>query len=650
RVDEERRCGELVIDGPMLADGYLHAPDSIEPLTPGGVRTGDVGFHHEGQLYLVDRIGNLIIRRGCNFLARELEVEVARALGLHHGRVLVLDTDLQDPESALVVVVQRDQPLDRREVVSRLAGLDLPVPLSAVYRLAARTHTRTSSGKKRYAWLRHLIASGELTPELTLSPAPRSVAVQGAVAEALAELGYPAARPEDRLREELGLDSLTRVELASALASKLGVSLTVDALIAARTVAELGALLEEAPAGEGASFEQSVHARVLAEIPQMLVDVEEQRGRALRIAGRWVEDFASCNYLAMDLDEEVLASIGPAVARWGTHPSWTRAVASPAIYRALERALAELVDAPDTLCFPTITLLHAGVLPVLCGAGALLVDTSAHASIQDAALIAQGRGASVRRFPHGDLEALESQLRASLQLPARVIAVDGVYSMSGLSADLPRLCELARRYDATVYVDDAHGLGLLGASPSREAPWGRGGGGVVRWHGLDYGADRIVYVSGLSKAFSSMGAFVTCRSAAERQRLTAANTFVFSGPLPVAAIATALAALRRNAELGEARRAHVLRLSRQLIEGARALGFTVESPLGFPIITVITGGLDATIRACKALWTHGILITPAVYPAMPLDAGGVRFSMTAANTEAQVARALTALREIARGR
>ncbi|MCA9717131.1 MAG: AMP-binding protein, partial [Myxococcales bacterium] len=135
RVDEERRCGEVVIDGPMRADGYLHAPDAVEPLPRGGVRTGDVGFHHEGQLYLVDRLGNLIIRRGCNFLARELEVTVARALGLHHGRVLVVDTDLQDPESALAVVVQRGEPLDPDETRARLSGLELPAPLSAVYRL-----------------------------------------------------------------------------------------------------------------------------------------------------------------------------------------------------------------------------------------------------------------------------------------------------------------------------------------------------------------------------------------------------------------------------------------------------------------------------------------------------------------------------------
>ncbi|MCA9658232.1 MAG: AMP-binding protein, partial [Myxococcales bacterium] len=403
-VDEERRFGEVVIDGPMLADGYLRAPGTIELLPRGGVRTGDVGFHHEGQLYLVDRRGNLIIRRGCNYLARELETQVARAFGVHHGRVLVVDTDLQDPESELVVVLQHEGPLDRAETAARMAELDLPVPISAVYRLAARTHTRTSCGKKRYAWLRHLIATGELRPEFTLSlgsrsvdvdrasaeatgrftrsPGSRSVAVDRALAEALAGLGCAAARPEDRLREGLGLDSLTQVELMSALASKLGVTLTVDALVAARTVAELRALLVQAPVGDGERFEQTVHARVLAEIPQMLVDVDEQRGRSLRVEGRWVEDFASCNYLAMDLDEQVMASVGPAIARWGAHPSWTRAVASPAIYRELERALAELVDAPDVLCFPTITLLHAGVLPVLCGAGALLVDTAAHASIQ----------------------------------------------------------------------------------------------------------------------------------------------------------------------------------------------------------------------------------------------------------------------------
>src|SRR5262249_20069947 len=120
----------------------------------------------------------------------------------------------------------------------------------------------------------------------------------------------------------------------------------------------------EAPSHDPAEDEREIQG-LLQQIPQMFLDVVKQEGRQVMIDGRWRCDFASCNYLALDLHPEVMAAVPGAIAEWGVHPSWTRAVASPRIYDDLERALAEFVGAPTTLVFPSISLLHIGVIPAL---------------------------------------------------------------------------------------------------------------------------------------------------------------------------------------------------------------------------------------------------------------------------------------------
>jgi 7-keto-8-aminopelargonate synthetase-like enzyme len=226
------------------------------------------------------------------------------------------------------------------------------------------------------------------------------------------------------------------------------------------------------------------------------------------------------------------------------------------------------------------------------------------------------------------------------------VAVDGVYSMTGTSPDLARYLELAEDEDALVYVDDAHGFGILGADPDDDLPYGHGGGGVIAHQGVGGHWDRLFYVAGLSKAFSSMGAFITCRDAATRNRLTLASSLVFGGPIPVASLATALAGLRVNRTEGDAARRRLLALTRRLADGARALGFPLGNASDFPIVTVTIGRPTETAAACRVLWDHGVLITPALFPAVPLDRGGVRFSITAANTEAEVDGALAGLADV----
>jgi 8-amino-7-oxononanoate synthase len=128
--------------------------------------------------------------------------------------------------------------------------------------------------------------------------------------------------------------------------------------------------------------------------------VDEVDGRMIKVGGHWLADFASCNYLGFDLDPEIIAGVPAHLDAWGTHPSWSRGIASPALYPRVEAAVAELLGAEDVLAFPTLTHNHNGVLPALAAQGTVLVDRRAHRTIHDAAVIAKARGATVRRFHH----------------------------------------------------------------------------------------------------------------------------------------------------------------------------------------------------------------------------------------------------------
>jgi 7-keto-8-aminopelargonate synthetase-like enzyme len=218
--------------------------------------------------------------------------------------------------------------------------------------------------------------------------------------------------------------------------------------------------------------------------------------------------------------------------------------------------------------------------------------------------------------------------------------------MSGTLPSLVAYEQIAAAYRATLYIDDAHGFGILGRNPTATTPYGLGGGGVMRHFDLPY--DNTVYIAGLSKAFSSMAAFVTCRSPEERSLITTASTLVFSGPIPVASLATALAGLRVNAEEGDQLRDRLQRVTRRITDHARAIGLIVENHIDFPALTIVLGSVSRVIRGCQIAWEHGILLTPAVFPALPLERGGLRLSVTASNSDSDIdilLRALSAVRD-----
>ncbi len=339
------------------------------------------------------------------------------------------------------------------------------------------------------------------------------------------------------------------------------------------------------------------------------------------------------------------------IEEWGVHPSWTRAVASPEPYFRLEEKLSDILDGLHVAVFPTITLIHMGLLPELAGRGGVIfADNSAHTSIRETCFLAEGKGARTEVWPHMELAALEELLQENMDAPARIIAVDGIYSMSGHLAPLEELLDLADKYDATLYVDDAHGFGVLGEDPSPDAPFGRKGNGSIKYLGLSLHHDRLIYIAGLSKAYSSMGAFVASSNPDIKRLAETSSTYVFSGPVPVASLAGALAGFDIAVDEAEPVQSKLAALTKRFSDGVQEAGFKIMTgphDVGFPIVHVqLDGSVSDVIQSCRKLWDNepAILLTPAVYPSVPLGEGGLRLQITTAHTEKDIDEAITAIK------
>jgi 7-keto-8-aminopelargonate synthetase-like enzyme len=373
--------------------------------------------------------------------------------------------------------------------------------------------------------------------------------------------------------------------------------------------------------------------------------IEEIDGRRIRIGDQWLVDFASCNYLGFDLDEDIIDSVQPMLRRWGTHPSWSRLLGNPRPYLDIEDQLTDLLGAPDTLVLPTISQIHATVIPVLTGRGTVFMDAQAHKTIYDGCSIARGRGARLERFAANDPWDLELQLRMADPALPRVVCMDGVNSMTGNMPDLTAFAQICREYDALLYVDDAHGFGVVGENPTAENPYGLRGNSIVNYFGESY--DNIVLVGGFSKAYSSLMAFLALPTHLKNLLKVAAPTYLYSGPSPTASLATVLAGMAVNDVRGDAVRADLHRKTATVLDTVHALGMSTPNTSGLPIIELPLADADDIDVVGDFLFSRGIYVTLAAYPLVPRNQVGFRVQVTAANSDEDIEQLCSVLTELA---
>src|SRR5690349_8785308 len=369
--------------------------------------------------------------------------------------------------------------------------------------------------------------------------------------------------------------------------------------------------------------------------------IDEIDGRMIRVGDQWLADFASCNYLGFDLDREIIDAVPAYLDAWGTHPSWSRLLGSPVLYEQIEEQLTALLGSEDSIVLPTITHIHMSVIPLLAAGGTIFLDSRAHKTIYDGCQVAKARGATVKRFRFEDPDHLDELLRAEPSA-TRLVCMDGVNSMTGNPPDLRAFAAVARRHGALLYVDDAHGFGVIGErSPDETSPYGLRGNSIVRHVGETY--DNLILVGGFSKAYSSLLAFITCPTEVKDLLKVGAPPYLYSGPSPVASLATVLAGFDVNATRGDQLRAELCRLTGRVLDAVDRLGVYTPNRSGFPIVELPIRDHNRIAEVGQFLFDRGVYVTLAAFPLVPKAEVGFRVQLTAANTDREVDMLIAAL-------
>jgi 8-amino-7-oxononanoate synthase len=362
-------------------------------------------------------------------------------------------------------------------------------------------------------------------------------------------------------------------------------------------------------------------------------NVTARRGARLHVDGDQVLLFGGNDYLDLAGEPRVIAAAQDGAARLGVGAGASHLISGHfAVHAALERELAEWV-APcaqaHALLFSAGYLANLAIVTALCGRGdAVFGDRLNHACLNDAALLSR---AAFIRYRHRDLDALQRRLAGS-RAARKLICTDAVFSMDGSIAPLPELLDLAERHDAWLVVDDAHGFGVLGD-----------GRGTLAHFGLT--SPRIVYMGTLGKAAGVAGAFVAAHRAVTDTLLQTARPYVFttaSPPLLACALQASLALIRREPE----RRARLQALIAAFRAGAARLPWPVlQSETA--IQPLLLGSNAAALAVSEALWQRGLWVPAIRPPTVPRGTARLRITLSAAHSDADLARLLSALGEVA---
>ncbi len=351
------------------------------------------------------------------------------------------------------------------------------------------------------------------------------------------------------------------------------------------------------------------------------------QGVEVQLDGARLLAFCSNDYLDLAHHPAVIAAFKSGAERYGVGAGASHLISGHSrAHHALEEELADFVGTARALLFSTGYMANLGVATALMDRhGTVFEDKLNHASLIDAARLS---GAKVKRYAHGDMTKLAAQLtQASGE---KLILTDGVFSMDGDIAPLPALCALARTHQAWLLVDDAHGLGVLGAH-------GRGS-----FEHFDLPVETPVMLMGtLGKAFGTFGAFVAGSDELIETLIQSARTYIYTTALPPA-VAEATRASLKLVRTEPWRRELVRARIEQFQRGARTLGLKLLDS-NTPIQPVILGDPDQAMAASHALRARGLLVPAIRPPTVARNSARLRITFSAGHTSAHVDRLLDGL-------
>ena len=342
--------------------------------------------------------------------------------------------------------------------------------------------------------------------------------------------------------------------------------------------------------------------------------------------------FCSNDYLGLANRPELIAAMQQAAADSGVGSGASNLITGHHRYHDdLEKQLAAFVELPAALLFSTGYMANIGVLGALMGRNdAIFADKLNHACLNDGAYFSY---AEFHRYPHNDVAALEKQLQAS-KAQHKLIAADAVFSMDGDIAPIPEYLALCEKYDAYLYLDDAHGFGVLG-------PHGQGS-----LHHFNIKSPRIIMMATLGKAAGVAGAFVAGEQVVIDYLIQKAKSYVYSTPAPPALSATLSASLKLIAQ-GDDLRAHLNSLIAYLKANLHLNKWRLL-PSDTAIQPLVIGGNEASLAVSEYLQAKGILVPAIRPPTVPTGTARLRISLSAGHTLDDVKQLITVIHEAER--
>ena len=359
--------------------------------------------------------------------------------------------------------------------------------------------------------------------------------------------------------------------------------------------------------------------------------ITSKQGTEVEMAGHKVLMFGSNAYTGLTGDERVIAAAKRALDKYGSGCAGSRFLNGTLdIHVQLEKELAAFMQKDDTLCFSTGFSVNQGVLAQVVGKGDYIIcDDRDHASIVD------GRRLSFARqlhYKHNDMEDLERVLKGIPKEAIKLIVVDGVFSMEGDLAKLPEIVELKHKYNCSIMVDEAHGLGVFG----------RQGRGVCDHFGLTDEVDLIMGT--FSKSLASIGGFIASDKDTINFLRHTCRTYIFSASNTPAATAAAMEALHIIQNEPE-RFEHLWEVTNYALKRFREEGFEIGETES-PIIPLYVHDVDKTFLVTKLAFDAGVFINPVIPPACAPQDTLVRFALMASHTKEEVERGVQALKKI----
>ena len=362
-----------------------------------------------------------------------------------------------------------------------------------------------------------------------------------------------------------------------------------------------------------------------------LREISSAKGPRVIIGGKPVLLMASNDYLGFCSHPAIKKAAQNAISVWGTGAGASRLISGTiSLFRDLEKQLARLKKTEDALVFSTGYMANIGLLSAVGEAGDVIYsDELNHASIIDGCRMSR---AHVEIFPHKDTEQLAALLKQGQQFRRRIIVTDGVFSMDGDLAPLPRLVELARDHAAMIIVDDAHATGVLGKQ----------GGGTAEHFGLHGEVDIIMGTMG--KALGCFGAFVAGSGELRELLINRARPFIFTTALPPAVVASAREALRLLDKEPEWRKALWENVD-YFKMGLQAHGFSTQDS-ATPIIPIVVGDASLAVTVSESLLQEGLFIQAIRPPTVPEGSSRLRITVSAAHTKEDLSSALSILEKV----